>query len=924
MERINEIRALPAPIYRQFERRLPPRPAAEEGTDEASLYTIGTDESILVSAQSPHANYDANPRTVPPRRDSLYVGPDNGLGDSHIPPPLPISHSVSSENVVPAPLSPRPPPPVIDVLEPESRPAPQIPAPTNQDSFTYGFSGLSPRFPEGIEGDHHLDQTPPDVSSRLYVRKHSRRRSGEGTTSWLNTIDESSSSLGESSPVWTRLVQDTSEPIEQEANFDDDFDTQLDAAVEAAYDDGYEVDYSFDSLAINQELDKDDELLMIQSPRLNVEKAKERVRQVEREMEVEIQKERERKMGRERMGFFKPPKRDSELDFYNEVDDDESEEERMLDEMTRGYTLDFDFNLDTKTALPRESSSTQYSESDTTLPRGSMSSGYSSGTTWTSSVSGHSHITSTSLTTVAEAPSTPPLPPSIPPDAVQNSSGSPKSLKSRSLHSSPAKPPPPPPKSALTPVLPTSKPTSVRSRRLSGKGLEPLKIETINVSSSSPVAQPATVVQSSSPLSTPHRKPPPPPVPLDLESRSSRDTTGSCPETSHDPDTDNEGLPMTEAKPTGLEPPSEGLSSMPLQKTVSDDGSATMARSGSPVRFGYTPKIPDVPPLRQIHSSASLRSRNFAGSDMETQGSSIGSLFSSSSTSNLRKGLAQSVAPGTPIVPMTPIQPPPTAGLPSGGMNLFDNKLHSPETQSRGTNFFDSTGPAPLEPCPPEPLSKPFWLMRCLYQTIAHTRGGYISTRLFVPREVWYIKGVKLKAVDDKICACDLVTAALQKLAAVKQDQVNSVFEEMQALEGVLDRAQNLLQKKLGSEVGAPGAKALYGEGAPSEGNENMVTTKVGSVGGGGKYFSLRKLRTKASNSALGSNAGAGTVPSGESYTSLPMAGAGAEAQQAKRNIDTASFSGPNANYIAALAKLFDAAQVLGKLSRFSLDIWRY
>jgi hypothetical protein len=205
--------------------------------------------------------------------------------------------------------------------------------------------------------------------------------------------------------------------------------------------------------------------------------------------------------------------------------------------------------------------------------------------------------------------------------------------------------------------------------------------------------------------------------------------------------------------------------------------------------------------------------------------------------------------------------------------------------------------------------------MRCLYQTIAHPRGGYVSTKLFVPREVWYIKGVKLKAIDEKINACDLVTAALQRLAAVKQDQVNSVFEEMQTLEGVLDRASTMLSKKLGNEVGSNGARALYGDSSTAENHDNMVTTKVGSSSSGGKYFSLRKLRTKTSSNALGSHGGgsAGGANYDSSYTSLPMAGAGADAsQQPKRDIDSVAFGGPNANYIAALAKLFDAAQILG------------
>ena len=73
--------------------------------------------------------------------------------------------------------------------------------------------------------------------------------------------------------------------------------------------------------------------------------------------------------------------------------------------------------------------------------------------------------------------------------------------------------------------------------------------------------------------------------------------------------------------------------------------------------------------------------------------------------------------------------------------------------------------------------------MRCFYQTIVHPRGGYLSTKLFVPRDVWRVKGVKIKNIDDKISNCDLLTAALQKLSGVDTLDADAVLEEMQALD---------------------------------------------------------------------------------------------------------------------------------------------
>ncbi|KAI5858778.1 hypothetical protein BZA05DRAFT_330420 [Tricharina praecox] len=645
--------------------------------------------------------------------------------------------------------------------------------------------------------------------------------------------------------------------------------------------------------------------------------------------------------------MFIKAKRESDVDFYDDADDDEeddedddSEEERMMvEEMTRGYTLDFDFDLDTKTALPRESTSTQFS--DGTLARGSSSSGYSSGTTWNS---GHM-TTSMSLTTVDETPTTPPpLPPPVPPEDLEH----------LDIGPSPTMPPPPPPPSngikhpiiapglaitgpaeiapgidlpkptGITPGLTVNKAIGVRGRRLSNlsEPVEPLTIETSSTSKLATIDTkpiPTTVVQGPSPLATAATEQPPlPPIqPLSIPPKSPS-YDASRPGTSHDQDTDTDA-PLTMKGGRPLSPPIHehgGFSTAPLQKTLSNE-IAMASGPESPARIGYTPKIPGIPSLRQIHSSASLRSRNLTSPEFDVPSTPKSSLFSSSSTSNLRKGFPRSVTPGNPNIPMTPLYPPQTAGLSGSGMGLFDSKMHSPTMPANGA---DLSGPAPLEPCPPEPLSRPFWLMRCLYQTIAHPHGGYVSTKLFVPREVWYIKGVKIKAIDDKINACDLVTAALQRLANVKQEQVNSVFEEMQALEGVLDRAQAVLSKKLGNEVGGIGARSLYGDSSTAESNDNMVTTKVGNAGGGGKYFSLRKLRTKASSNGLGSTfGGSGSAANGESsYSGLPMAGAGVNTSlQPKRDIDQVTFGGPQANYIAALAKLFDSAQILDRLTVF-------
>ena len=218
--------------------------------------------------------------------------------------------------------------------------------------------------------------------------------------------------------------------------------------------------------------------------------------------------------------------------------------------------------------------------------------------------------------------------------------------------------------------------------------------------------------------------------------------------------------------------------------------------------------------------------------------------------------------------------------------------------------------------------------MRCFYQTIVHPRGGYLSTKLFVPRDVWRVKGVKIKNVEDKIANCDLLTAALQKMASMDTLDADAVLEEMQAFEVVLDQVQAQLAKKLGSEVGVQSVSTLFkdatsaGEGsAGGEGMRSMHSSQDNStsraVAQGKSYLtSWRKLRSKNSGVNLAGMAGPKTsnsdVPKDSlNMATLPMTSLPA-IKFAKRDTSALTFEGPNSGYMSSLARLFDTAQILG------------
>jgi len=314
-----------------------------------------------------------------------------------------------------------------------------------------------------------------------------------------------------------------------------------------------------------------------------------------------------------------------------------------------------------------------------------------------------------------------------------------------------------------------------------------------------------------------------------------------------------------------------------------------------------------MPMLRTTYSETSLRSyrsRNMSTSNLDDASEPSPRLNAEllSGMTNLPTPLAASFRDKI-------------SGESGGGLFLFDDNIHSPYSPG-SPNPLMTGAPVALEPCPSDPLLRPYWLMRCLFQTLAHPRGGYLSNKLFVPREVWKVKGVKLKNVEDKIASCDILTGALQKLAQVNTLDADAVLDEMSTFERMLDQVQASLTKKLGNEVGNLGAGALFKD-SPAEDEPSSAVPRSASVTGkSSASFSWRRLRSKNSSAGLGGSFGPGLggeaprevpVPASLPMTSHPTS------RPSKRDLSQVPFTGPQGTYMETLARLFDAAQILGK-----------
>lgn len=563
---------------------------------------------------------------------------------------------------------------------------------------------------------------------------------------------------------------------------------------------------------------------------------------------------------------------------------EDEEEEAILDYITQDYASGFNFDLSTKSALP---------------PRQSDSSGYSR-STWQSSQVSDRTTAGTSLSTVAE--DVQPLP------ASKNAFAASTSLNT--ILAEQPLPLAPPPQTALPklPIVNQRASPGVRSRRLSGQNPKQLKIQTSTEPEQRRRA--STIHHSGSPG---HED--------DTQKESALDKDFKFGQ-SLDPNAFDKRDPLLRSPP-----------SLDLRSAVSDTSrpmTATTVTTDQRTSLDDEPTelIIHRPPMKKNKSSASLREHMIllASPTMENQ-PSIMTPMSTTFMSFAAKQRSNETTLTTQRANLPSFGPMATDSLYTGGVYLFDTSL----SNIQGPSSPRSPGlnqPNGLEPCPESFLLRPFWLMRTIASTLTHPKGGYLTTRLFVPREVWLTRGVKLKSVEDKVANCDLLTAALGRLAGVDTYDADAVMEELQNFEEVMERVQSSLVKRLGSDVGISGLAGIFkdagiGSLGTATGAQGAETTtgaeKTRSKEGKGYLNSWRKLRNKSSGAPIASsqtNKAANKVAEKELPTmdSVPMTNyVPVERRGQKKDVRNLVFDGPNRDYMGSLARLFEGAQILGE-----------
>ena len=722
---------------------------------------------------------------------------------------------------------------------------------------------LSPRRPPSPP--LAADRVPPSdhlsVPDRTGKRLHARRGSSE-SMSWLDTVDDAASSHSSSRLSSMRLDKTNTSTLVDE--IEAEFDAALNAAVDAAYDD---------------DDDDDDDLEMEDTPRADHKYSKAALAPRGQPALTQLDTGRGRADSDNVTGE----------DYLDE--DTTEEEERLLDEMTQGFVFDdFHFDGKSKSALPRQSDSSSFSNR-----------------TFSSSVPSTTWTNGTTLSTLAESNENPkppptkdlPLPP--PPAQVGPVPGHPKTFSPTSS----------PPKSEHR-----FSGINLRDRRLSGQSMRQLKIETFAPArgTSQPPSKNAGTLQrlDTGPVveqRAPHTAPLPPVT--GPPSTSTQATQPITPITSvHSADTPTSESPATPAL-------TQGGSQGSLEETTGVPSSPLRTNKAMP---------PPPAPMRKNLSSSSLRMRNL-------------SLTTNDESPITPNSAVFPEKKGVPPLP-TPTHPTFThQSTLSGGMYLFDDHIGaptSPKTPRTPNAVVPSNAPVPLEPCPESFLLRPWWLMRCLYQTIAHPRGGYMSNKLFIPRDIWRVRNVKLRLIEEKVAQCDILTAALLQIANVDHMDAGAVWQELQSFETVLEQVRVVLLKKLGSDVGLSSSANVFK--SPSDEAEPLSTKASNSSAAKSFASSWRKLRSKSSSTAVpiqstvsaSKDASTTHTNAGLTMSSLPMTTSynvpTSRSHTARHKLPPPTPTQlPNipihhATYMASLARLFDAVQILDSIARQVVD----
>ncbi|KAG4304691.1 hypothetical protein PORY_001744 [Pneumocystis oryctolagi] len=202
--------------------------------------------------------------------------------------------------------------------------------------------------------------------------------------------------------------------------------------------------------------------------------------------------------------------------------------------------------------------------------------------------------------------------------------------------------------------------------------------------------------------------------------------------------------------------------------------------------------------------------------------------------------------------------------------NMYSSFIH--KNISSETIVFEETDPIYIQK-PKESITKTYWLMKIfqkiLIPFINKSKGFYLTPRLFIPKDIWYVKDVKIKGEEEKIRVCESLILSLNKIKSFKQDDFQSLIKELSYLDDMVNLFRFWLLKKFGTEVVEPKKKL-----------------GVVKITGKSKFLIKNLPPEKINTSKYG----------------------------------VVQFDGPRKMYLTSIYRLFESSQVIGQLLN-SLDL---
>ncbi|CAG8834153.1 34276_t:CDS:2, partial [Racocetra persica] len=77
------------------------------------------------------------------------------------------------------------------------------------------------------------------------------------------------------------------------------------------------------------------------------------------------------------------------------------------------------------------------------------------------------------------------------------------------------------------------------------------------------------------------------------------------------------------------------------------------------------------------------------------------------------------------------------------------------------------------------------------------TTGGYLTPKLYIPRNLWLQGHAKLTSIDAKISSCDVVLNCLIRLSKTSVDDMDVLIKVLEGIEPIIEGLQNSLARKL-------------------------------------------------------------------------------------------------------------------------------